>query len=232
MDVSLPSLMWLCGAGLVGALAHVALARRTVAACLATAREEHERELARLQGLALHDALTGLPNRTLLQDRLCHALSSQSRRGGRVGVLFLDLDGFKAVNDTYGHGTGDEVLAVIASRLRASVRGGDTPARLAGDEFVVVCEGVDGPEALAIAAARIEKAVSAPILLGERQICLGVSLGSVLHGPSIHEPASHAADRLLAEADQAMFEVKRGRQLALAEMGVLNQQAARSVLLA
>ncbi len=232
MDVSLSLVLAVCCAVLAAAVAQLLRERRTVAACLATAREEHERELQRLQSLALHDALTGLPNRTLLQDRLRHALSSQSRRGGRVGVLFLDLDGFKAVNDTYGHGTGDEVLAVVASRLRAAVRGGDTPARLAGDEIVIVCEGVEGPEALAAAAVRIEKAVSAPMVLGDRPIVLGVSVGSVLHGASIHETPSHAANRLLAAADQSMFEVKRARQLALVEMGVLNQQAARSVLLA
>ena len=231
MDVLVGALALGC-LGLSAAVWRVRGDRRVVRARLEQAREAHARELARLQGLALHDALTGLPNRTLLGDRLRHALSSQSRRGGRVGVLFLDLDGFKAVNDTYGHGTGDQVLALVADRLRGSVRSGDTPARFAGDEFVVVCEGVDGPEALAVAAARIERAVSAPMALGDKVICLGVSVGSVLHGASIHETPALAAERLLAAADQAMFAVKRSRQLALVEMGALNQLAAKSVLLA
>jgi diguanylate cyclase (GGDEF)-like protein len=231
MDVLLCLIALAC-LGLMATVWRVANDRRVVQACLDQAHEDHARELERLQGLALHDALTGLPNRTLLGDRLRHALSSQPRRGGQVGVLFLDLDGFKAVNDTYGHGTGDQVLALVADRLRSSVRGGDTPARFAGDEFVVICEGVDGPLALAAAAARIERAVAAPMTLGEKVISLGVSVGSVLHGASIHESAPLAAERLLAAADQAMFEIKRSRQLALAEMGVLNQLAAKSVLLA
>ena len=203
--------------------------RRHTAALLEATQSRHAAELERLSGLALHDPLTGLPNRVLLHDRLRHALSSSSRRGGQVGVLFLDLDGFKAVNDGYGHAVGDEVLATVAQRLRASVRAGDTPARLSGDEFVVVCEGVDDELALAGAALRLERAVAAPMVLGDRTITLGCSVGAVLHHATVGETVSHAATRLVSAADQRMYDVKKERHLQLAELGVLNQLAVRSL---
>lgn len=206
-----------------------ARARRAVVAELADVHRRHDLEVERLAGLALHDGLTGLPNRVLLLDRLRHALLSQDRRGGHVGVLFLDLDGFKAVNDGYGHAVGDDVLATVAARLRSAVRAGDTPARLSGDEFVVVCEGVDDDLALARAAARLEQAVAAPFEVNGRQVVLGVSVGCALRARGGTEPATHVASRLLAQADHAMYDVKRARQLRLAELGLLNQRAARSV---
>lgn len=224
MDVVLVALC----AALVIAVLLARRERRRLAIRLEAAELRYASELEHLSGLALHDALTGLPNRVLLQDRLRHALSARSRRGGHVGVLFLDLDGFKAVNDGYGHGVGDEVLATIASRLRGAVRAGDTPARLSGDEFVVVCEGVDDLAALHGAAGRLESAITAPIVFGDRVICLGVSVGAVLYEPDARETPSHAAARLIAAADGRMYEVKRARQLRLMEMGVLNQAAARS----
>ena len=225
MDVLLGCLC----AALAVALAAAWRERHHAATLLESTKARHDAELERLSGLALHDALTGLPNRVLLLDRLRHALSSQPRRGGRVGVLFLDLDGFKAVNDTYGHAVGDEVLATVAQRLRTHVRAGDTPARLAGDEFVVVCEGVDDSLALAGAALRLERALTSPFVLGDRTITLGCSVGGVLHEATPGETVSHAATRLIAAADQRMYDVKRERQLRLAEMGVLNQLAARSL---
>jgi diguanylate cyclase (GGDEF)-like protein len=186
--------------------------------------ERHRAELASVSDLALHDPLTGLPNRVLLLDRLRHALRSQLRRAGCVGLLFLDLDGFKAVNDGYGHAVGDEVLALVGSRLRGAVRSGDTAARLSGDEFVVVCEGVDGPAGLALAASRLESALAAPMRLvtegGDRTVCLGVSVGAVVAHPGA------TAEDLLQQADARMYDVKRERQLRLAEMGVLNRLAA------
>jgi diguanylate cyclase (GGDEF)-like protein len=219
--------------GLCAALAVATCAARVergrLALSLAANQARYASELEHLSGLALHDPLTGLPNRMLLQDRLRHALTSQSRRGGHVGVLFLDLDGFKAVNDGYGHAVGDQVLAAVAARLRSAVRGGDTPARMSGDEFVVVCEGVDDGVALAAAAVRLEAAVTAPIVVAGRTICLGVSVGAVLHEPLPLESPVHASARLLAAADSRMYDVKRDRQLRLAEMGLLNQVAARSV---
>jgi diguanylate cyclase (GGDEF)-like protein len=224
MDVALAVL---CAALVLGLLA-CSHERQRLALLLTALRAEHAGELEQLAELALHDALTGLPNRVLLHDRLRHALQAETRRGGHVGVLFLDLDGFKAVNDGYGHAVGDEVLATVAARLRTSLRAGDTPARLSGDEFVVVCEGVEDGVALLGAAARIEAALSAPIVLGGRTLVLGVSVGAVLHDPAGGEAPSHAAARLLAAADSRMYDVKRDRQLRLAEMGLLNQLAARS----
>ena len=101
---------------------------------------------------ALHDPLTGLANRTLLRDRLEHALARSAREDLPTGVLFIDLDEFKDVNDRYGHAAGDAVLVELAGRLRAAVRPADTVARLGGDEFIVVCEHVDRDAALALGA--------------------------------------------------------------------------------
>ena len=193
--------------------------RTALAEALAKADARHSADLQAVSALALHDPLTCLPNRVLLLDRLRHALSSQGRRGGQVGVLFLDLDGFKAVNDGYGHAAGDEVLRVVAARLRQAVRSGDTAARLSGDEFVVVCEGVDGPAALAVASSRLESALAAPMHLDGRTISLGVSVGASL------AVAGHSAEDVLRMADTRMYDVKRARQLRLAELGVHNRLA-------
>jgi len=224
MDVLLACLC----AGLVAALVLQVRANHFSAQATQHQRAAHATEIERLAGLALHDPLTGLPNRVLLVDRLRHALASQRRRGSRVGVLFLDLDGFKAVNDVHGHAVGDEVLATIAARLRNAVRAGDTPARLGGDEFVIVCEGVVDDAALVVAAQRLEGAVCAPIVLGDITIRLGASIGRVLSDPDSVESPSYAATRMLAAADHNMYDVKRARQLRLIELGVLNQLAVRS----
>ncbi|MGB8650462.1 MAG: GGDEF domain-containing protein [Mycobacteriales bacterium] len=210
----------------LGLLAALVDSRRRAAARLAEVRAEHAEQLTELGELALHDPLTGLPNRLLLQDRLRHALS---RRTGGVGVLFLDLDGFKGVNDGYGHAVGDAVLTTVARRLQAAVRLEDTPARLAGDEFVVVCEGVEDSVSLAAAAARLEAVLSAPMDIDGRRVCLGVSIGAALHTPDPQESPALAAARLLVEADTRMYDGKRARQLRVAELGLLNQLAARSV---
>ncbi len=119
-------------------------------AVVAMADISAQRELEdALRSAALHDGLTGLPNRGLVRDRISHSLAATGRGGGRIAVLYCDLDGFKAVNDTYGHATGDEVLVETAARLLAAVRPGDTVARMGGDEFVLCCTDVGGPEAAA-----------------------------------------------------------------------------------
>ncbi len=175
---------------------------RAVANILATALARLRDEL-RIRHEAVHDPLTGLANRTLLRDRLEHALARSEREGIATGVMFLDLDNFKQVNDAYGHASGDAVLVELASRLRAAVRPADTVARFGGDEFVVVCEAVDERAALALGE-RLREAIQLPLLVAgaphELTASIGVALGD--GGP----------DGLLARADAALYRAKaRGR---------------------
>lgn len=153
---------------------------------------------------ALHDALTGLPNRVLLLDRLESALRRANRQGNRVAVMFVDLDGFKAVNDTFGHRAGDQLLVAVSRRLHQALRTEDTLARLAGDEFVVVCERIDDLETIAAIATRIVDTLQAPFVLddGTAQISgsVGISVGAG-HGDDV--------DQLLRDADSAMYLAKR-----------------------
>ena len=121
-----------------------------------------------LEHRAMHDTLTGLPNRELLMDRLTVALARLGRQGTAVGVLFIDLDGFKEVNDVHGHQVGDELLVSVASRLRREVRDGDTVSRYGGDEFVVLCEDLQRIEAAEPLAQRLADAVAQPVSTGER----------------------------------------------------------------
>ena len=154
---------------------------------------------------ATHDALTGLPNRSLVLDRLEQALARSQRSGGRVTVLFTDLDRFKVVNDSFGHTAGDDVLLRVSQRLRAAVRPHDTVGRLAGDEFVVVCEDLTDREALDVAE-RVAAAVSQPMILGGRESVITASIG-IAHA----EPGTRAED-MLRDSDVAMYGAKeRGR---------------------
>lgn len=156
----------------------------------------------RLERAATHDALTGLPNRRLLLDRLDRALARRARDGRAVCVLFVDLDGFKRVNDDRGHQVGDEVLMAVAERLRAIVRDVDTVGRLAGDEFVLVCEEVDGDGAQQLAH-RVSATLSQPYVIGDRPVQVGVSVG-------LAQPARFRRDpeQVLMEADTAMYVAK------------------------
>lgn len=163
-----------------------------------------ERELeAELAHLATHDALTGLPNRVLLQDRLDVALARLQRQSGSLSVFFLDLDGFKPINDQHGHAVGDALLVEVAERIRRVVRASDTAARIGGDEFVVISEGLTADEAQRLAR-RISETVAEPMLLGELEVgvtgCIGVTLTD--------DPAAKA-EQLLSQADQAMYRAKR-----------------------
>jgi diguanylate cyclase (GGDEF)-like protein len=153
----------------------------------------------RMRHDALHDALTGLANRTLLRDRLEQALARSAREGGETGVLFVDLDAFKQVNDAHGHAAGDAVLVELAGRLRTAVRPADTVARFGGDEFVVVCEQIDEPAALALAW-RLEDAVRSPIAAGAGEHRLAASIGVAVGDAD--------AETLLAEADAAAYRAK------------------------
>lgn len=153
---------------------------------------------------ALHDPLTGLPNRTLLDDRISQALNRASRSGGAVAVAFLDLDQFKLINDTQGHAEGDALLRAVAKRLHAAVRGGDTVARFGGDEFVVVCEAVADAHQATELAERLHKALEAPVVLGSERIFVSASLGVALGGPE------STPEELLRDADAAMYHAKLG----------------------
>jgi diguanylate cyclase (GGDEF)-like protein/PAS domain S-box-containing protein len=155
---------------------------------------------------AMHDHLTGLPNRSLLEDRMAHAIERCRREGNSVGVMFFDLDHFKTVNDTAGHDVGDKLLRAVATRLRQSVRSVDTVARMGGDEFVVLCDDVADDNQLDVIVSHIMSSFSEPVLLPDRQLWVSLSGGVVMGGPS------SSVAQLLSEADAAMYHAKeRGR---------------------
>ena len=170
-----------------------------------TERKQAEEELV---WKATHDPLTGLPNRALFRERLANALQRSRRHSANVAVLFIDLDGFKAINDSHGHEAGDALLKTVAARLVEHVRPGDTVGRLAGDEFVVLCDQVEQAAAISTLAERLNDALREPVeIVGERQISVSASIGvAVGHG------STHRGDDLLRSADTAMYAVKqRGR---------------------
>jgi diguanylate cyclase (GGDEF)-like protein len=159
----------------------------------------------RLLHAATHDALTGLPNRVLLRDRIEHALQRVHRDGGAVAIAFLDLDGFKAVNDTRGHRHGDEVLRQAALRLTRSVREEDTVARLGGDEFVLVLEGCQDEEQWRQVYQRVVASLGEPLEVGGHEVTLRASVGVVF------APADETdADAVMRNADIAMYAAKNG----------------------
>jgi diguanylate cyclase (GGDEF)-like protein/PAS domain S-box-containing protein len=167
----------------------------------ATARDITDRQ--QLEREALHDPLTKLPNRVLLMDRARQALARLHRGRSPVALLFIDLDRFKAVNDTLGHAVGDELLILVARRLVEVLRDSDTVARLGGDEFVILAEDLDGDaEAIAVAE-RVLHALEESFQVGEAEISMRASVGvAVAHDPSAD------AEELLREADMAMYRAK------------------------
>ena len=166
-----------------------------------TARRQAEAELA---FRALHDPLTGLPNRHLFMDHLRLALDQLRRQPGAVAVCYLDLDRFKEVNDGFGHEAGDRVLTEVGRRLARTVRTVDTVSRLAGDEFAVVCPSVDSEHDAAGIAERILAALDEPVAVGEARLHVGASIGITF----TRSPAS-APEQLLSHADTAMYQAKR-----------------------
>ncbi len=184
--------------GGVAELAELADAFNEMAASLDASR-------AALRHQALHDPLTGLANRELLRDRAAHALGAGAREGRRVAVLFVDLDGFKLVNDELGHAVGDRLLAEAARRIDGCVRGADTAARVGGDEFAVLLEALppdaEGAHAAAIAD-RLIDTLTAPVQLGEHQASISASIGIAIGG------AGTDFDAMLREADAAMYRAK------------------------
>ncbi|MDQ0596018.1 diguanylate cyclase (GGDEF)-like protein/PAS domain S-box-containing protein [Streptomyces canus] len=158
-----------------------------------------------LEHLAFHDALTGLPNRALFADRVAHALRKRTTRTAPPTVLFVDLDGFKAVNDSAGHAVGDALLVHAARRLQASVRAEDTVARLGGDEFAALLEGEAGthpPQARDVAE-RILSALAQPYEIAGKEALVSASIGMTVARPGV------TPDELLNQADKAIYEAKR-----------------------
>jgi diguanylate cyclase (GGDEF)-like protein/PAS domain S-box-containing protein len=180
---------------------------RGVANVLATALGRLRGE-QRMRHDALHDPLTGLANRTLCRERLIHALARSYRDQGAACVLFIDLDGFKGINDLYGHAAGDALLIGLGRRLVATVRPADTVARLGGDEFVVVCEDIDEHTAIALGH-RLAEAIHDPLNVDGIEHRLSASIGIALGDAGRRDP-----DALLADADAAAYRAKaegRGR---------------------
>jgi diguanylate cyclase (GGDEF)-like protein/PAS domain S-box-containing protein len=170
---------------------------------------ERKRLEGQLQHEAFHDSLTGLSNRALFSDRVTHALSRASRDSAtRLAVLFVDLDDFKVVNDSLGHAAGDELLTLVAERIRACLRRADTPARLGGDEFGILLEEASHETAAEIAD-RILSALSQPFALAARQLFVGASIGIAMGSDGRGAPAEcETADELLRNADAAMYTAK------------------------
>ena len=164
---------------------------------------------ARLLHLSAHDPLTGLPNRLLFRDRLRHALERGHREHTPTCVLVLDLDGFKAVNDRYGHPTGDAVLVHVAGRLSSVLRASDTAARLGGDEFAVVCENTERADAERLAG-RLREALLGVLTVGSTTVQVGLSIGiGSVDGGSDPELTQETVVR---EADTAMYADKARRR--------------------
>jgi diguanylate cyclase (GGDEF)-like protein/PAS domain S-box-containing protein len=180
-----------------------------VVGAVVTFRDITERKALeeQLQHQAFHDLLTGLPNRALFMDRLEHALTRANRRGGKVAVLFTDLDNFKVINDSLGHKAGDQLLAAVADRLKACLRPEDTAARLGGDEFTILVEDVASVGEAVQIAERIAEILQPPFALEEQEIFATASIGIALNSPTREEPAD-----LLRHADLAMYRAKhRGK---------------------
>ncbi|MDD2846735.1 MAG: diguanylate cyclase, partial [Rhodoferax sp.] len=166
---------------------------------------ERKHENEHLELLAHFDPLTRLPNRTLLADRLAQAMARVQAEQHLLAVCFMDLDGFKAVNDTHGHEAGDELLVIVARRLEANVRTDDTVARQGGDEFVILLNGLPDVAECERAATRLLQAVREPIVVNGHTVQVGASIGIALHPQDGSD-----AETLLRYADQAMYQAKQG----------------------
>jgi len=166
-----------------------------------TELKEHQHQLERM---AHYDALTGIPNRVLLADRLEQAIAQSQRHKRHLAVVYLDLDGFKEVNDLHGHETGDLLLIAIAQRLRDTLREGDTLARLGGDEFVAVLTDLGEHEEWAGILSRMQQAAATPVKIRQHTLQLSASLGVTLYPENGSD-----ADTLLRHADQAMYQAKQ-----------------------
>ncbi|MHB1091464.1 diguanylate cyclase domain-containing protein [Thiobacillus sp.] len=154
---------------------------------------------------ATHDPLTGLANRRLFYDRLQQAIRHALRYGGKVGILYLDVDRFKDINDLHGHYIGDAVLMEMAQRLQDCVRESDSVARLGGDEFVVLLEGVEGRQDCIAAALKVEQSLTHAARFGDLHLEINASIGQALYPDDGSDE-----DALIRAADAAMYRVKSG----------------------
>lgn len=189
-----------------------------------TERKKAEEDL---RFLASFDTLTGLPNRTLFQDRLNHAISQAHRSNNIVALLFLDLDRFKHINDSMGHHIGDLLLKAVAHRLQNAVREGDTVARLGGDEFTIILEGVAKTKAATLISEKVLKAFQAPFLLEDKSLTISTSIGI-----SLYPNDAVDVDSLIKFADTAMYHAKAlGRNNFQFYTNKLNEMATRHMLL-
>ena len=161
-------------------------------------------EEERIKYLAMYDELTGLPNRSLLFDRLHTALAGAHRQRAHLALVLLDLDGFKAVNDEMGHDGGDDVLRVVATRLKECTRESDTVARLGGDEFILLVPDVDSREEIDVVCERISAVIEEPMVVKGRSFLILASVGA-----SLYPQDGEEADTLIRKADAAMYAVKR-----------------------
>ena len=162
-----------------------------------------EQEAAKMHHFAYHDELTGLPNRSLLLDRLKQAIVQAARQQKQVGLLLLDLDGFKSVNDKFGHETGDKLLQRVAERLLCCIRGADTACRYGGDEFVVLLPDVDGEKSAAEVAQKIRLNLANPYLIDDHSIALTASIGI-----AVYPYDGNNQNDLIRRADIAMYLAK------------------------
>lgn len=165
---------------------------------------ERKRAEERLTHLAQYDQLTGLVNRTLFRDRLIHAMARSKRLQQPMGLMLLDLDRFKSVNDTMGHDAGDQLLKAVADRLRECVREVDTVARMGGDEFTIILEALSHEDDITAVAQRITKSLTESFPLGNQRVSIGVSIGITVYPLDDHE-----IDDLLRHADAAMYRAKQ-----------------------
>jgi len=166
-----------------------------------TPMKEHQRQL---EHIAHYDALTSQPNRVLLADRLQQAMAQSQRRNESLAVAFLDLDGFKAVNDRHGHDVGDQLLITLAQRMRAALREGDTLSRIGGDEFVAVLVDLERPQDCEPVLERLLQAAASPLTVGESVLQVSASIGVTVYPQDAAD-----ADQLMRHADQAMYVAKQ-----------------------
>ena len=165
---------------------------------------ERKRAEEHLTYLAQYDHLTGLVNRSLFRDRLVQGMARSKRMHQPIGLMLLDLDRFKTVNDTFGHDMGDELLKAVTERLKVCVREVDTVARMGGDEFTIILEGVASEQNILVVAKRITESIAAPFEIKGHHLSIGISIGI-----TIYPHDDHPIDELLKHADTAMYRAKQ-----------------------